>query len=130
MVQVKKTDNGYKIGQKTLRAPLEHDTSYVSLMPHIGNDMEYEATSTIISYPGEYDIDGMQYRARASKDGDMNYAILTSTTTAVLCQTKKYLQTDELPDEVDTRIFTNPKLRDTREKMELEGEAIVLGEEE
>jgi hypothetical protein len=130
MVQVKKTDNGYKVGQKTLWAPLAHDSAYVSLMPHLGNDMEYDAVANLISYPGEYDIDGVQYRARVSKDSELNYSIITSSTVAVICQTKKYLNTDELPDAVDTRIFTDAKLRDTREKMELEGETVVLGEEE
>ncbi|USN57461.1 MAG: hypothetical protein H6766_03330 [Candidatus Peribacteria bacterium] len=74
----------------------------------------------MISYPGEYDIDGVQYRVWVSQDGELNYSIITASTTSVLCQTKKYLQTDELPDEVDTWIFTEPKLRDTWEKMELE----------
>lgn len=74
----------------------------------------------MISYPGEYDIDGVQYRAWVSKDGELNYSIITSSTVAVICQTKKYLNTDELPDAVDTWIFTDVKLRDTWEKMELE----------
>lgn len=45
MVQVKQTDNGYKIGQKTLWAPLTHDSAYVCLMSQMGNDMEYDAES-------------------------------------------------------------------------------------
>lgn len=130
MVQVKQTDNGYKIGQKTLWAPLTHDSAYVCLMPQMGNDMEYDAESWVISYPGEYDIDGVQYRAWVSKDGELNYSIITPSTVAVICQTKKYLNTDELPDEVDTWIFTDVKLRDTWEKMELEWETVVLGGEE
>jgi hypothetical protein len=126
MVRVQHTDNGRRIGKQSIRAPLAYDSAYVGLNTHTGPDMVYDADTKQIDYPGEYDIDNVQYRVRASKDNELNYSIETATTTAVVCQTKAYLRTNELPDEVDTWILTTEKLRTYREKMELEGDVIVL----
>jgi hypothetical protein len=127
MVQVKESDNGHIIAKKILWAPHTADDSYICLMAHIGEDMTYDAFTHIVNYPGEYDIQGIQCKVWASKDGELNYAIMTKSATIVLCQTKKYLQTDDIPDSVDSRIFTTEKLRESREKMEFEdAEVIVL----
>lgn len=126
MVQVAQFDSGFKIGKKSIWAPLTHDDSYVSLMTIVGDDMEYDTNPKVISYPGEYDVDGVQYRVRASKKDELNYSIITASTAAVICQTKQYLRQGDLPDDVDTWIFTTQKLADERTKMELEGEVVVL----
>ena len=51
MVQVKYTDNGYIIGKKTLWNPATIDSAYVCLLPLSGDDMEYDGSPKIISYP-------------------------------------------------------------------------------
>ncbi len=123
---IKKVDAWYIINNHIYIAKDgQKDTKYVNLALQIGPDMQYgNHDLSYIDYPGEYDVKEMFIKVFAGKAGELNYLIQDGNKSYAFIQTEDALNNDEFV--AQTRLFTNPHMAKTLDKMEMEWEKIDL----
>jgi hypothetical protein len=101
------------------------EEKYINCMLHLGQDMHYgKDATTLIDYPGEYDLQDIIFTVKAGKGNELNYLINDGRKTYAFVQTEDALNDEDF--NADYRLFTNQHIAKMIDKMELEGEKVDL----
>ena len=136
MVKISKVDNGIMIGKDVLFVMEEaeqeskNSSKHLCLMSMVGEDMPYEWRSNVIDYPGEYDIQSFSVKAWSDKHWKMNYILGVGKQHVVVVLSKWFLDKEDMPDDVDTRLFADSKLVKHWESLEYEWKYVDLSLDE
>lgn len=82
--------------------------------------MRYDRSKQI-DFPGEYEVDDISIVATTDKNDTLNYVIDFWNKKYTIVQSKRFLQSDECPEECAQRIFLAPGLKDKATQNEYEG---------
>lgn len=78
-----------------------------------------------IDYPGEYDIQGVFIKVLSDRNKMLHYIIHDKNEIIALVQSPRILEEDDFAD-VQTILYTDPKVAQKIEQLELEVEKIQL----
>lgn len=98
----------------------------ISLAATQWDAMVYTKSGDItIDYPGEYDIQGVFIKVLSDKNKMLHYIIHDKNEIIALVQSPRILEEDDFAD-VQTILYTDPKVAQKIEQLELEVEKIQL----
>lgn len=108
----------------------EPNKKYINLAQTMGADMRYEKLDyNLVDYPGEYDIGGIGIQCFLGADQKLNYIIELPSKRVGIIQSPDVLELDEVGN-VNFRLYTEDKIANKIDQLELEGEKQKLEVEE
>lgn len=127
-LEIKKTDNGIRIGEHFIYAPQTVVSWIINLHPIIGAEMAYDRGGLLsIDFPGEYDISGTIISVFAGNGEKLNYLISHETGKFWIIQSPEVLEMDEV-NGMDIRIFSDDSISKKLDQLEIEGERIDINQ--
>ena len=128
MATMKPSESGWLFAKRVFIGD-ENEKDYPVIFRHTkGEPMKYgKDAARVIDFPGEYDLEGMAITCKDSW-GQLHYVVRYEGNNYAMIFNKAILDSDSL-DEIDVWWVGSEEIRDSIEKMELDGEVHVFGEE-
>jgi|GEM_PF-3324380 len=129
-VNVQKQNDGYLLEGKFYICFAKPHKSHINLMATKGEPMRYqdadaEVSTFIIDYPGEYDKDEVSIKVAEDQGGALNYLLKYNNQIVAFVQSASALDDEDFTN-AKYRLYVDPFIAKTIDKMELEGEKIDL----
>ncbi|MBP6911126.1 hypothetical protein KBC03_06120 [Patescibacteria group bacterium] len=129
-VNVQKHEDGYLLEGKFYICFSKPHKTHINLMTMKGTDMTYSNGDEknmpfVIDYPGEYDKDEVTIKVVEDKGGALNYLLKYNNQIVAFVQSASAFD-DEDFTAAKYRLYVDPFIAKTIDKMELEGEKIDL----
>lgn len=126
MANFKIVENWFLIEKKYLYGSDNAQKPYINLALKIWEDMRYhKSDSELVDYPGEYDIQWITITAYLGRGDMLSYIISYDWRKIWIIWSEDVLNLDEVTS-VDTRYYTDDKISNMVDQLELEGEKIKL----
>ncbi len=126
MITIQPIEDAYMLENVFIFGNEVSDNTYILLKPQSNiDDILAEMKKNTIDFPWEYDITNHYIRAILGKNNEMNYFIKTKNKSFAIVQTPKVLEHEDMFN-VQHWIYTNEKVLQKSEQLELEGEKINL----
>ena len=126
MVNIKLESWWFLLENKVLFWATIPDTDYINLATEKWEDIINKKTPyTIVEFPGEYDIAGVNIKALMGKDQKLNYLINLKWKKYAFIQNPKILDEDEIGD-MDYRLYLQDSVEQKIDQLELEWKKIKL----
>lgn len=126
MANFKIVENWFLIEKKYLYGSDTAQKPYINLTLKIWEDMRYhKSDSELVDYPGEYDIQWITITAYLGRGDMLSYIISYDWRKIWIIWSEDVLNLDEVTS-VDTRYYTDDKISNMVDQLELEGEKIKL----
>ncbi len=126
MVHIDPVDGGYQLNRSVLFAAQTPVEGMINLAKEQGEAMTYtKLPYTFVDYPGEYDLQGVFIKVIADKHNLLNYIMHENDDVYAIIQSPLVLENDDFAD-VKTIIYTDDKIANKIEQLELEVEKIKL----
>ncbi len=126
MSKFKPVENWFLIEKKFLYWSDSSDKAYINLALKMWEDMRYHKLDyELIDFPWEYDIDGITINAYVGRWDLLSYVILFDWNKIWIIGSEDVLNIDEVWL-LDTRYYTDDKILNKIDQLELEWEKIKL----
>lgn len=127
MVTIVEQDGWFLLDNVILLGANVPNSDYINLAWEQWEDMLYDKVPyTFIDYPGEYDMHSIFIYAFADKTKKLSYLVQNKNQTIAIVQDGKALNEDEM-DTANVFLYTDDRIADRIDKLELEWEKIKLG---
>ena len=129
-VNIQKHEDGYLLEGKFYITFGKPNKNHINLMATKGEEMRYTGENTnglpfVIDYPGEYDKDEVSIKVVEDKGGALNYLLKYNNQVVAFVQSAQALDDDDFTA-ANYRLYVDPFMAKTIDKMELEGEKVDL----